>query len=318
MADSRRGSVFRKSLGRYSVKDDGRTVICTISNKLRKALVYPLADPSSIRPHVVAVNDIGAIDPVAVGDVVSFIDSGDGTGMITEVIPRRTKLSRLAPGAKPLEQVLAANLDQIVTVFAAASPTPKWGLLDRYLASAESSGLPVVICITKADLAKEGFKDELRVYEKIGYSTVLTSAVAGAGLEELKELLRGRLSVLIGKSGVGKTTLLNAVQPGLGLRVGEISDSTGKGKHITSYLEMFELDFGGSIIDTPGMREFGFWGVNMKDIAHLFPEMRPYIGKCRFGVGCSHSHEPECAVKEAVEAGRIAPGRYKSYLNLKG
>lgn len=318
MADSRRGSVFRKSLGRYFVKDDGRTVICTISNKLRKALVYPLADPSSIRPHVVTVNDIGAIDPVAVGDVVSFIDSGDGTGMITEVIPRRTKLSRLASGAKPLEQVLAANLDQIVTVFAAASPTPKWGLLDRYLASAESSGLPVLICITKADLAKEGFKDELRVYEKIGYSTVLTSAVAGAGLEELKELLRGRLSALIGKSGVGKTTLLNAVQPGLGLRVGEISDSTGKGKHTTSYLEMFELDFGGSIIDTPGMREFGLWGVNMKDIAHLFPEMRPYIGKCRFGMGCSHSHEPECAVKEAVEAGRIAPSRYKSYLNLKG
>jgi len=316
--DVRHGIVFRKSLGRYSVHADGRVVLCSISNKLRKHLLYPSADPSSVRSRVVGVEHIKAVDPIAVGDAVSFIDSSDGTGMITKVLPRRTTLSRNAPGGKGLEQVVAANVDQIVAVFAAARPAPKWGLLDRHLVSAESSSLPAVICITKIDLVEEGFLDEVRVYEQIGYTVVLTSAVVGTGLEESKQALSGRLSVLVGKSGVGKTTLLNAIQPDLGLRVAEVSDKTNKGKHTTSHLEMFELDFGGSIIDTPGMREFGVWGVDTKDLVQLFPEMRRYIGRCRFGASCSHSHEPGCVIKQAVEGGEIAQRRYNSYLRLKG
>lgn len=313
------GRVLKKMLGRYFVHVDGRMVVCSISSKLRKELIYPEADPASIRPHVVSVKNIRTVDPVAVGDVVSFVDAGDGAGMITEVLPRKNKFSRRAPGSKSLEQVIAVNVDQVVAVFSTARPAPKWGLLDRYLANAESTGLPAQICITKMDLAEEArLRKEMRVYEQIGYPLVLTSARTARGVEAFKEALEGRVSVLVGKSGVGKTTLLNAIEPGLGLRVNEVSGATGKGKHTTSHLEMFELGFGGSVVDTPGMKEFGLWNVADGDVAHLFPEMRPYIGLCRFGLDCSHTHEPGCAIKEAVESGRVAHRRYRSYLSLRG
>lgn len=315
--DSKHGRVFKKTVGQYFVNSDGRIVVCSISSTLRKHLVYPTADPTSIRPHVVSVEEIKMVDPVAIGDVVSFVDASDGSGMITEILPRKNKFSRRAAGRKPLEQVIVANVDQVVAVFAAARPKPKWGMLNRYLADAESADLPALICVTKLDLADEDLIEEVRIYEKIGYPIILTSALNGWGIEEFKEALTGSVSVLLGKSGVGKTTLLNAIQPGLGLRVNEISDSTGKGKHTTSWLEMFELDFGGSVIDTPGMREFGLWKVAVEDIAGLFPEMRPYIGQCRFGAGCSHTHEPGCAIKEAVQVGHIAERRYSSYLRMR-
>jgi len=309
------GMVFAKSLGRYSVRSEGRTVVCTISSKLRKRLLYPTADPSSIRPHVVRVEEIAQVDPIAVGDIVSFMDSGDGTGMITQARPRRTAISR---AKKSGQQVVAANVDRVVGVLSAANPALKWGLLDRYLVSAESCGVPALICIAKMDLVDQAlFGEEIAVYREIGYPVVLTSAVTGLGLDALQEALTGRVSVLVGKSGVGKTTLLNAVQPGLGLRVQEVSASTGKGKHTTSDVRMFELDFGGSIIDTPGTREFGLWEVDGASIAGCFPEMRPFLGLCRFG-SCTHAHEPGCAVKEAVENGRVSERRYNSYLRLRG
>jgi ribosome biogenesis GTPase len=268
---------------------------------------------------VVAVDDINMIDPIAVGDEVAFIDSGDGTGMITEILPRTRKLSRQAAGKKPLEQVIVSNADQVIPVLAAAKPKPKWKLLDRYLATAEAADHPAIVCITKMDLANcDTLIDDVSVYRRIGYPVILTSAVTGEGLDELENVLKDRTSVLLGKSGVGKTTLLNAIQPGLGLRINDVSNSTGKGKHTTSHLEMFELECGGRIIDTPGMREFGIWNADTMDIAGLFPEMRPYIGSCRFGLGCSHTHEPGCAIKEAVEAGDIAYHRYQSYLDIGG
>jgi ribosome biogenesis GTPase len=167
------------------------------------------------------------------------------------------------------------------------------------------------------DLVDENsFREDLRVYEEIGYPVVLTSAEGSTGLEEFKEAIKGKVSIFVGKSGVGKTSLLNAIQPGLGLRVREVSDVTGKGKHATSHLEMFELDFGGSVVDTPGMREFGLWKGEDFDMAYLFREMRPYIGQCKFGAGCSHTHEPGCAIKEAVEAGEISERRYESYVRM--
>jgi ribosome biogenesis GTPase len=228
------------------------------------------------------------------------------------------------PGAHQFEQVIVANLDQVAPVFAAADPAPKWNLLDRYLVVAESLGLPALVCITKLDLVLDAqgrldpeLEEVVADYRRIGYPVVLASAVTGAGLDELREALRGRLSVFLGKSGVGKTSLLNALQPGLGLRVREVSQVTGKGRHTTTHLEMFPLEIGGSIVDTPGVREFGLWEVDGAEMAHFFPEMRPFLGRCRFGMGCAHDDEPGCAVRRAVMEGQISPRRYQSYLRLR-
>jgi len=313
------GRVFKKGLGKYWVKNDGKVVDCSISSKLLKELIYPTADPSSIRRVVVNVRAIKTVDPVAIGDVVSYRDAGGNSGMIMEVHPRRNKLSRRATGDKDREQVVVVNVDQVIPVFAAANPEPKWQMLDRYLASAEAAGLPAVICITKMDLVDdESLTDTLRVYEDIGYQVIVTSAATGRGIEQFKDVLKDRLSVFLGKSGVGKSTLLNVIQPGLGIRVNEVSEKTGKGRHTTSHLEMFDLTFGGGIVDTPGVREFALWDTSGRDMAQLFPEMRPYIGKCEFGIDCSHTRESECAIKQAVEAGAIAKGRYNSFLSLRG
>lgn len=312
-----RGTVFMKSRGHYRVHAAGHVVQCTISSKLRKELVYPEADPSSRRRRVLDVKRIEAVDPVAIGDVVTFVDSGDGTGMITAVLPRRNKFSRTAPKPPRREQVLVANVDQIVVVFSAAQPTQKWGMLDRHLVTAEAAGLPAVVCLTKMDLA-EGtrFLDVAHLYGCIGYRLVPTSAVTGLGMAGIHSALQDRVSILVGKSGVGKTTLLNTLQPGLGLRVKQVSASTGKGMHATTHLEMYELDFGGAVIDAPGMREFGLWDVEYDELDALFPEMRSRLGHCAFA-GCTHTHEPDCAVKQALERGDIALHRYRSYRNMR-
>ena len=311
------GLVVKKSLGTYVVQVEGRPLVCSVSSKLRKELIYPEADPSSLHPSVVKVEEISTVDPIAIGDTVLLVDAADGTGMIVAVQPRKNQLSRRAAGRKPLEQVIAANLDQIVAIVAAARPDLKWNVLDRYLADAEFSELPAMICVTKMDIANEAeLLPNLQLYEQIGYRVVLTSAVTGRGLEDMREVFKGRLSVFLGKSGVGKTTLLNALQPGLNLPVDEVGRS-GKGRHTTSSLELIPLSFGGGVIDTPGMREFGLWNVAHGDLAQCFPEMRPYVGQCKFGSDCTHSHEPGCAIKEAVEAGHISHRRYQSYLRMK-
>jgi len=189
--------------------------------------------------------------------------------------------------------------------------------LDRYLVSIEMAGVPALICVNKTDLADEGrIRDKMTGYGEIGYRVLYTSGLTGSGVGELKDALAYKTSVLLGKSGVGKTTLLNAVQPGLGLAITEVNERHGKGRRTTTNLEMFSLDGGGYVVDTPGMREFALWDKNGKDIAYCFPEMRPYLGECKFAADCTHSHEPDCAVKEAVAAGEIAEQRYKSYLKL--
>ena len=314
------GMVFKKSQGHYVVEADGKTIVCSISSRLRKELIYPTSSPfSGTLRRVRSVEDIREVDPVAVGDMVCFVDAGNDTGMIVEVLPRKNKLVRSAAGGKAREQVIVANVDQVVPVFAAAQPAPKWELLDRYLVAAEAADMPALICITKIDLVEPAeLLEQLRPYRAIGYPVLLTSASTGEGIETFKQALAGRVSVFAGKSGVGKTTLLNYVQPGLGLRVNEVSSQTGKGKHTTTSLEMFALDFGGSVVDTPGMRSFGLWDVDGSDLAGLFREMRPYLGRCRFGASCGHRHEPGCAIKEAVATGAIDARRYQSFLRLKG
>jgi ribosome biogenesis GTPase len=316
------GVVFQKNLGHYIIHANGQEIVCTLSSLLHKQLVYPTADPSSRLRIVQGVRIIEHIDPVAIGDVVRFVDAGKGRGMITEILPRRNKLSRPATttGQRIFEQVIVANADQVIPVFAAASPTPKWGLLDRYLVAAEAAGLPVLVCITKMDLAEQNdeLEEAIAEYRRIGYRIQPISVVTGEGLDELKQSLQRRVSVLVGKSGVGKTSLLNALQPGLGLRVRQVSQGKqGKGMHTTTQLEMFPLDCGGAIVDTPGIREFGLWDVAEEDVALFFPEMRQLVGKCKFGLNCQHDEEPGCAIRKAVTRGEISPYRYQSYLKLR-
>lgn len=324
------GVVFRKSLGEYAIAFDNRIVTCALSNRLRKQLVYPLFAETKIRGGlrggVVAVDDIKTVDPVAIGDTVHFVPAEEGRGMIVEVLPRKSEVVRRAAGKERLKQVIVANADQVVPVMAAAQPRLVWELLDRYVAAAEEAGLRACIVITKIDLVDPAeIEDDVAVYRKLGYPVVLTSTVTGEGIEETAHLLRGKISVLAGKSGAGKSSLLNAIQPGLGLRVSEVSSSTHKGKHTTTHLEMFPLDIGGSVVDTPGMREFGLWDESSKrqrgehenlDLAELFVDLRPHLGRCRFGLGCTHAHEPGCAVKEAVARGEVAERRYRSYLRM--
>jgi ribosome biogenesis GTPase len=316
------GVVFCKTLGHYTVHARGQEFVCVLSSRLRKELIYPNADPTSLAHVVREVRAIEGIDPVAIGDEVTFFGTEAGAGMITAVRPRRSRLSRPAtmPGARIFEQVIVANVDQVVPVFSVSSPPPKWPLLDRYLVSAEASGLPSLICITKDDLrhTDEGLGEALEIYRNIGYQVLCVSSLTGSGMDELKTSLCGRISVFMGKSGVGKTSLLNALQDGLGLRVRTVGQGKqGKGRHTTTHLEMFPLDFGGAVVDTPGMREFGLWDVHKDDLALFFPEMRSLVGQCRFGLDCRHDSEPGCAIRRAVMNGSINPLRYQSFLRLQ-
>ena len=316
------GVVFRKSLGHYTVHVNGRELDCVLSSLLHKQLIYPTAAPTSLRRRVQEVREIEHVDPIAIGDRVRFTDAGGERGMITKILPRASKLSRPAavPGRHAFEQVIVSNADMVVPVFAAASPAPKWALLDRYLVTAESAELPVLIVITKLDLLNGNHKldAEFEVYRRIGYPIHMVSSHTGEGIDELKEMLRGKTSVLIGKSGVGKTSLLNAIQPGLGLQVREVGKGElGKGRHTTTHLEMFDLVFGGRLVDTPGMREFGLWNISADELAHLFPEMADLVGGCKFGLSCRHDSEPGCAIRKAVMDGGISPHRYKSYMKLR-
>ena len=316
------GVVFRKTLGHYTVHTHGREIDCRLSSLIHKQLIFPTADPTSLRHTVQEVREIDHVDPLAIGDRVRYVDAGGGRGLITEILPRGSKLSRPAPvpGQRVFEQVIVSNADQIVPVFSAANPAPKWGLLDRYLVSAEASGLPALIVINKLDLAwkNAALDEEINIYRRIGYPVLLASAVTGEGMEELKAALQGKLSVFVGKSGVGKTSLLNAIQPGLGLRVKAVSNGElGKGRHTTTHLEMFQLDFGGALVDTPGMREFGLWDIAADELADLFPEMADYVGQCKFGLSCQHDREPGCAIRKGVMAGSISPYRYQSYMRLR-
>jgi ribosome biogenesis GTPase len=320
---TREGIVFRKSLGTYTVHTDGRIVQCSISSKLRKHLEYwwGISQSPGMHKRVKQVHDIREVDPVAIGDVVRFAETPDdrNEGMIVEVLPRKSAFSRPAAGRKPIEQVIVANVDQVMPVFAAREPKPKWRQLDRYIAAAEFADVPSVICVNKIDLARtEDDIDEVAaMYERIGYRVLLTSATTGEGIDAFAEALHGRVTAMTGRSGVGKTSLLNAIQPELGLRVGEVSQATGKGRHTTSQLEMFPLADGGAIVDTPGMREFEIRHEPAEGgLASLFVEMRPYIGQCRFGLDCEHWHEPDCAIKEAVKAGGIAQMRYDGYIHI--
>lgn len=309
------GIVIREHRGAYDVETDRGVITCAIRSRLRKCLVYP--ESENRRPSVEMVTRTETATPVAVGDRVRIELAPDGTGVIEAVLPRRTKLSRSAPGRRALEQVIIANADQLVVMFAVRDPDPHLRLLDRFLIAAEVGELMPVICLNKMDLFRPDLPDIATLYARAGYRVIKTSARSGQGMEHLREALRDRLSVIAGPSGVGKTSLLNRLQPGLGLKVQEVRQSTGKGRHTTSYLALYKLDHGGMVIDTPGLREFGLWDISQHELPALFPEMRPYLGQCKFTRNCSHVHEPGCAIKDAVASGAIAIERYESYTQLR-
>lgn len=250
---------------------------------------------------------------VAVGDRVWFRPGTSRQGMIEKVDARKGTITR---GYRRREHIIASNIDQILIVSAFEAPGIKLPLIDRYLISAEKGGVRPVIVLNKADLADlADYQWIIGLYSGLGYETLATSAADGRGITRLKEILKNGVTAFSGQSGVGKSTLLNAIQPGLNLRVREVSDWTSKGKHTTTHAELIRLAEGGYVVDTPGLRQFEVWGLNPAEVEGYFVEFRPYIPKCKFP-DCSHSHESECAVKDAVHWGQIDEGRYESYLKL--
>ena len=251
------------------------------------------------------------------GDRVEVALLDNGSRVVERRLPRETVLSRLRPRMKrEVEQVIVANAEQLVAVASVASPKLNRRFLDRYLVVAEDAELRSVIVFNKIDLVpEEDWRPHAAAYEKAGYTVVPTCALDGRGVDELRTVIGGCFSVLTGQSGAGKSSLLNAIEPGLGIKVREVSEATNKGKHTTSNVTVFRLGEETLVADTPGFRELGFWRIRPDDLDQLFPEFAEYIPRCKF-TGCSHSPEPDCAVKAAVEAGELDAERYDSYLRL--
>jgi ribosome biogenesis GTPase len=257
-----------------------------------------------------------ATTAVVIGDQVRVREREDGVGVVEEVLPRANELVRGAAGGSRYLDVIAANLDLLVAVHSFADPDLVPARLDRFVLIGESAGMAVVVCLNKLDLVSDEFAREMAApYEAAGYTTLLTSPKTRAGIDSLREELTGRTSVLVGPSGVGKSSLLNAVQPGLRLRTAEISESTGKGRHTTTTAELLQLDGGGWVADTPGLRELAIRAVDAINLDNLFPEFRPFLEGCRFS-DCTHREETGCQVTAAVDEGKIAPVRYDSYRRI--
>lgn len=256
-------------------------------------------------------------DKVVAGDRVE-IERGEGDEWTVEKVhERRSALVRKAPGKAPRAKVIVANVDQIAIVFAAAHPDPHLRMLDRFLVLCEYSDLDALIVVNKVDLAgQDAARTLFEPYEVANYNVIYTSAKAEQGVDALRDHICGRVSALAGPSGVGKSSLLNSIQPGLALRVASVSDAVQKGRHTTVTAQLIPLDCGGYVADTPGLRELGLWGVDPDDLDHYFPEFRDYLGGCRYGNSCTHTHEPGCLVREALQAGDIAASRYDSYRRM--
>lgn len=299
------GRIIRALSGFFTVDTPAGAVVCQLPGRLKK--------------------ERQDTDIATVGDWATISINEDGTGTIESIAERHSVLSRSRPSSYNIrrlavdrEQVLVANPDQIVLVFSIKKPAPSLRKLDRFLVVAELNDLPAIICVNKIDLVK-GIDDAralFQVYEDIGYQVVYTSVKSGEGIGELTEVLREKISVLTGSSGVGKSSLLNAIQPGLGLRVSEVSEATEKGLHTTRHAEMFALEIGGYVVDTPGIRGLALFDVEPEELDAYFREIAPLVADCQFS-DCTHRHEPGCAILAAVKDGRVSPARYDSYLRLR-
>ena len=257
-------------------------------------------------------------DLAAIGDRVNVSLVGEAEGLIESIEPRNNLISRMAPLPRgEYEQIIIANPDQIVLVFACAQPEPRLRMLDRFLIISEHQAIQAVIVANKTDLVSD---EEARKlfdhYAEIGYPLIYSSVPEKKGVEQLRDVLAGKISALAGPSGAGKSSLLNAIQPGLGLSIQKVSQTTGKGKHTTVSSELFPLKDGGYVADTPGLKALALWDIEPEELDGYFPDISPHVAQCQFS-NCTHVHEPGCAVLEAVEIGEIHPQRYDSYIRLR-
>lgn len=253
--------------------------------------------------------------PIAVGDEVEF-DVIDDTPVITKRLPRRTKLSRESTGDERVEQVICANIDQLIVTASTKQPPPNLRTIDRMLVAGENSELSSLLCINKIDLDdSEKVRQIKEIYESVGYKVILTSALRGDGIGELRSALKNKISVFAGESGVGKSSLLMALQPSLKLVTREVAPATKRGRHATSSVSLLKLNFGGFVLDTPGINQFKTYDIQLEELASCFPEFHDFMGRCRFR-NCLHRDEPDCAVENAVKKGIIPHSRYKSYLHI--
>lgn len=300
-----KGTVTKSTGSWYQVKsDEGKTYRSRIIGKFR-------------------LEGKKITNPVAVGDrvVIELEDHEEETALIKTILPRENYVVRQSPRKKHEMHLLASNVDQAVVIMTIRQPKLKLGFIDRFLLMTEPYEIPTVIVFNKADLYDEEedlpvFGGLKAIYNDIGYEVLLVSAITGEGVDELKALLRDKTTLIAGQSGVGKSTLVNNLQPHLSLRTQDLSDYTGKGQHTTTFAEMFALEEGGNIIDTPGIKTLGFNYLEPVDVAHNFREFFEASSECRFGGNCLHRNEPGCAVKEAIETGEISELRYVNYLAL--
>lgn len=308
LADVLTGLVIRTQSGFFTVQTDHGVYISQLRGKLKE--------------------EYKETDLVALGDRVTIellpVEADQVSAVIVDVAPRERVLSRVAPSSAvgtsaEREQVIIANPEQALFVFAAADPAPRTRMLDRFLVAAEKAEIPDIrVCVNKMDLLADRAPtlETFGVYERIGYPVLYVSARTGEGLDALREALTGKLSVFTGPSGVGKTSLLNAIEPDLGRRVSAVSNATTKGRHTTRYSELVPLAGGGYIADTPGIRAISPWDVEPDELDGYYVEIAPHVADCRFP-DCTHTHEPGCAVRAAVARGEISPQRYDSYLRLR-
>ena len=299
MAECLLGLVLKSTGSWYEVLADGVRYQCRIRGKLR-------------------LKGVRSTNPVVVGDWVKFEADEQGGYVISAIEPRHNYIIRRASNLSKESHIIAANIDQALLVVTLFSPETALEFVDRFLVTCEAYKVPVTILLAKIDLARqhpEAVEEFYSIYEKAGYKIVEVSATEGEGIETVRELLRGKTTLLSGNSGVGKSTLVAAVEQGLDIKTGEISQSHHKGKHTTTFSTMYPLAEGGYIIDTPGIKGFGLIDIDDAELAHYFPEMMRYLPDCRF-YNCSHTHEPGCAVVEAVKSGEIAYPRYESYLKI--
>lgn len=299
------GTVIKSTGSWYNVRPDdhpGEVWQCRIVGKFRLGKLH-------------------ITNPVAVGDRVDFVlEDLHGQGMIRKILPRRNYVARQSPRRKHDVHLLAANVDQAVLLVTIVEPMLKPGFIDRFLLMTEPRDIPFVLVFNKKDLWGAGelavFEMMRGIYEPLGYQVLATSTVSGDGLVEFVGVLKDKISLLGGQSGVGKSSLVNAIQPKLELRTGEISDYSGKGQHTTTFAEMFDLDFGGQLIDTPGIKTLSFNFLEPMDVAHNYRELFLISENCKFGGTCLHRGEPGCAVPAALESGEISELRYGNYRQI--